>query len=265
MPMLVLPVSKESAYPLFYQARESIRRAIVTGRLKPGDRLPSEKRLALSLGVSLITVRRALDDLQIEGLVTKEHGRGSFVRALPIEQKLDHLAGFAEEMEKLHHQSSAKILDIARVPASEDVARHLIIPVGEEVQKIERVRYADREAIMFNIAFMPVEIGAKIAAEDLTKHGIFPLIEGKYGIPLIEADYQLEASVPPHRAQKALGIKPHDPVFLVRRTAYTDGQRPISYALLYYRSDRFRYAVHVQKVRAANAAVRLRGHLKTVS
>jgi GntR family transcriptional regulator len=264
MPMLVQPVSKESAYPLFYQARESIRRAIVTGRLKPGDRLPSEKHLALSLNVSLITVRRALDDLQTEGLVAKEHGRGSFVRALPIEQKLDHLAGFAEEMEKLHHQSSAKILAITRVPASEDVARHLAIPVGEEVQKIERIRYADRDAIMFNTAFMPIEIGAKIATEDLTKHGIFPLLESKYGIPLLEADYQLEASAPPHRVQKALGLKPHDPVFLVRRTAYTEGRRPISYTLLYYRGDSFRYSVHVQKARPANAAVRLKSHLRTI-
>jgi GntR family transcriptional regulator len=264
MPMLVQPVSKESAYPLFYQARESIRRAIVTGRLKPGDRLPSEKNLALSLGVSLITVRRALDDLQIEGLVTKEHGRGSFVRALPIEQKLDHLAGFTEEMEKLHHQSSAKILANARVPASEEVARQLGIPVGEDVQKIERVRYADQDAVMFNIAFLPIGIGARIATEDLTKHGIFPLMEGKYGIPLLEADYQLEASAPPYRVRKALGIKLHDPIFLVHRTAYTEGRRPISYTLLYFRSDRFRYSVHVQKARTANAAVRLGTQLKIV-
>ena len=105
MPMLVQPVSKDSAYPLFHQARESIRRAILAGRLKPGDRLPSEKHLASALGVSLITLRRALEELQLEGLLTKEHGRGSFVRALSIEQKLDHLAGFAEEMELLHHES----------------------------------------------------------------------------------------------------------------------------------------------------------------
>ena len=264
MPVLVQPVSPESAFPLFYQARESIRRAIVAGRLKPGDQLPSEKQLALSLGVSLITVRRALDDLQIEGLVAKEHGRGSFVRALPIEQKLDHLAGFAEEMEKLNHQSSAKVMGITRVPASEDVARQLALPVGEDVQRIERLRYADQEAIVFNIVFMPVDIGAKIATEDLTKHGIFPLLEGKYGISLLEADYQFEATTPPRRVQKALGVKPHDPVFLVRRTAYTDGGRPINYTLLYYRSDRFRYAVHVQKARPANSAIRLKGHLQTV-
>lgn len=260
MPMLVQPVSKESDYPLFYQARESIRRAITSGRVKPGDRLPSEKNLALALGVSLITVRRALDDLQIEGLLSKEHGRGSFVRAFPIEQKLDHLAGFAEEMEELHHQASAKILGNTRVPASEDVARHLAIPVGEKVHKIERIRYADGNAIMFNIAFMPVEIGAKIAAEDLAHHGIFPLLESKYRIPLIEADYQLEAATPPRLVQKALGLGRHDPVFLVHRTAFTEGRRPISYTLLYYRGDSFRYSVHVQKARPANAAIRLKAN-----
>jgi len=265
MPILVQPVSKESDYPLFYQARESIRRAIVMGRLKPGDQLPSEKNLALALDVSLITVRRALDDLQIEGLVVKEHGRGSFVRALPIEQKLDHLAGFAEEMEKLHHKTSAKILDICQMPASADVAHYLALPLGTSVQKIERIRYADHEAILFNIMFLPAEIGAKIASEDLTKHGVFPLLEGKYGISLLEADYQFEASVPPQRVRKALGIKAHDPVFLVHRTVYTEGRRPVSYTLLYYRGDKFRYAVHVQKARAAGAAVRLKSRFGMVS
>lgn len=260
MPLLVQPVSKDSDHPLFSQARENIRRAIGVCRLKPGDQLPSEKNLALALGVSLITVRRALDDLQIEGLVIKEHGRGSFVRALPLEQKLDHLAGFAEEMEKLHHRASAKILDNARVPASKDVARNLALPVGEEVHKIERVRYADGNAIMFNIAFMPIDIGAKIATEDLAHHGIFPLLESKYGITLIEADYQFEATVPPRLVQKALGLKQHDPVFLVHRTAFSEGRRPISYTLLYYRGDRFRYSVHVQKSRPANAAIRLKAN-----
>lgn len=260
MRMLVQPVSKESAYPLFYQARENIRRAITLCRLKPGDQLPSEKSLAQSLGVSLITVRRALDDLQIEGLVTKEHGRGSFVRALPIEQKLDHLAGFAEEMEDLHHLASAKIMSNTRVPASADVARHLALPVGEEVHKIERIRYADGNAIMFNIAFMPTDIGAKIATEDLAHNGIFPLLESKYRIPLIEADYQLEAATPPRLVRNALGLKQHDPVFLVHRTAYTEGRRPISYTLLYYRGDSFRYSVHVQKSRPATAAIRLKAN-----
>ena len=260
MQMLVQPVSKESAYPLFYQARESIRGAIVSGRIKPGDQLPSEKNLALLLGVSLITVRRALDDLQMEGLVAKEHGRGSFVRPLPIEQKLDHLAGFAEEMEEHHHRASAKILGITRVPASEDVARQLAISVGTEVQKIERIRYADGHAIMFNIAFMPVEIGAKIATEDLAHHGIFPLLESKYRIPLVEADYQLEATAPPRLVQRALGLKRHDPVFLVHRTAFTEGRRPISYTLLYYRGDSFRYSIHVQKARPTTAPIRLKAN-----
>jgi GntR family transcriptional regulator len=226
--------------------------------------LPSEKRLALSLGVSLITVRRALDDLQIEGLVTKEHGRGSVVRALPMEQKLDHLAGFAEGMEELNHQASAKILGVERVPASEDVAQHLALPVGTEVQKIERLRYADQEAIVFNIAFMPIEIGARIATEDLTRHSVFTLMEGKYGIPLLEADYQLEAMPPPRPVQKALGIKLHEPVLLVRRTTYSEGGRPVNYTLLYYRGDRFRYSVHVQRERPANAAVRLTSQFKVV-
>jgi GntR family transcriptional regulator len=261
MPMLIQPVSKDSAFPLYYQARESIRRAIFAGHLKPGDWLPSEKQLARLLDVSLITVRRALDDLQIEGLVAKEHGRGSVVRALPMEQKLDHLAGFAESMEELHHQSSAKIIGVARVPASEDVARHLALAVGTEVQKIERVRYADQDAIMFNIAFMPVEIGAKVVAEDLTKHAVFSLMETKCGIPLLEADYQLEAIPPPRPVQKALGLKLHEPVFLVRRTTYSEGRKPVNYTLLYYRSDRFRYSVHVHRERPANAAVRLKSQL----
>jgi GntR family transcriptional regulator len=241
------PLSKDSALPLYYQVRESIRHAIATGAIKAGEKMPTEGQLAKMLGVSLITVKRALTDLQLDGLVTKIQGRGTFVRAAPMEQKLDHLSGFAEDMEELHHKHSAKVFAIATVPATEEVCARLAVEPDEQVIKIERVRYADDEPIMFAVAYLSRDLGERLVHEDLEKNAIFSLLEKKYGIVLIEADYQLEAAVAPHYIQKALDLATHAPTLLVRRTAYTENRRPIDFTQLYYRGDRFRYVVGVRR------------------
>lgn len=263
--MILKPVSKESPLPLYYQIKESIQECILAGSIKPGEKLPSEAQLAEMLRVSLITVRRALTDLQINGFVTKVHGRGTFVLEKPMEQELDHLSGFSENMEELKRTSMAKIFRIRHIPATEEVSRHLAIPLAEEVIEIERIRYADKEPVMFNLTFLPKYIGEKIIKEDLETMPIFKLIEKGCGVPLVEADYQLEAAIFPEYIQKALGLSINLPALLVRRTSYTTGQRPIDYTQLYYRSDRFRYAVHVQRGNSVSAATQVERNLKMVS
>ena len=256
--MILKPVLKDSPLPLYFQVQESVRKCIASGSVKPGDKLPTEAQLSEWLGVSLITVRRAITDLQVEGLVNKVHGRGTFVATPPIEQTLEHLSGFAEDMEEHHRQSSAKVVRIDTVPATEEVCTHLNIKLKENVVRIERIRYASGEALMFNITYLPQNVGDIVIKEDLSTTPIFRILENKLGLPLTEADYQLEAAMIPENIREALGVSRNMPAFLVRRTSYTIDKRPIDYTQLYYRADRFRYTVHVRRRKAASPIIRLR-------
>src|SRR5215475_6273599 len=78
------------------QLRERLRTDILGGRLREGDRLRSEHQLATDFGVSRITVRQALADLVVQGLIVKVQGKGAFVSPRPVAATFDHIEGLAE-------------------------------------------------------------------------------------------------------------------------------------------------------------------------
>jgi len=254
-------IARESPLPLFYLTREALREEITSGQIKPGERLPSEPELAKTLGVSLITLRRALMELQIEGLVEKVHGVGTFARERPLEQRLDHLSGFAEDMESLNFVPTAKVFGIETVPATEEIAEQLCLPVATPVVRIERLRAANGEPIMFNRAFFPLDLGERLKNEDLEQSPIITLIEQKFGTPLVEAAYRIEAAIAPPHIQRALEMTSNAPSMLVKRTSFAAGRRPVYYTQLYYRGDKFRYVVKVKRQPGAQQNVRLKNSM----
>jgi GntR family transcriptional regulator len=85
-----------SAIPLYSQVRERLRERIADGTYAPQARLPSESEIGALLGVSRITVRQALGDLQNEGVIVKVPGKGTFVAETRPSQELARLEGFGE-------------------------------------------------------------------------------------------------------------------------------------------------------------------------
>ncbi len=86
-----------SSQPLYQQLQRALRDAIEQHVLGPDDALPSERQLALDLGVSRITVRKAIDGLAGEGLLVSRQGSGNFVNAR-IDKNFSKLTSFSEDM-----------------------------------------------------------------------------------------------------------------------------------------------------------------------
>src|SRR5262245_18634066 len=116
-----------SAVPaaLYVKIRDYLRECIMDGRLKPHDQLPPESALIDQFGVSRITVRQALNDLQKEGLIFKLHGKGSFVSAPKADQHLASLQGFAEAMSAAGHEIFNQVVDLRDIPAQPVIAAKL--------------------------------------------------------------------------------------------------------------------------------------------
>ena len=112
---------------------------------------------------------------------------------------------------------------------------------------IERVRLADGHPVSFDQTWLPEGIGAQVASEDLSEEPIFRLLEDKYGIPLVEATYRLEAIVADDALGDRLETEPGAPVLRVARTTFTTGQRPIDYELLHYRGDLISFATRLTR------------------
>ncbi|MBV2143758.1 GntR family transcriptional regulator [Falsochrobactrum sp. TDYN1] len=223
--------------PLYAKIEAALASDISDGILLPGSQLPPEDRLIERFSASRTTVRKAVENLVLRGQVEIRRGKGTFVTKPRISQELTELTGFVEDMQALGRTPTARLLDKQIVPADTNVARQLAVPPGSLVMRIQRVRLADGVAISFDETYLPRKIGEKIVTHDLDAEPIFSLLEGKYDLPLTEAEYRLEAVTATPNVAQALAVDSGSAVFLIERTSYTEGHRPIDYEKLHYRGD----------------------------
>lgn len=247
-------IQRESPVPLYHQLREILRSEILEGRFKPGERLPTEFELIARYQVSRTTVRQTIGELQKEGLVTVHRGKGTFVRDGKIEPELSALTGFVEDMLALGIEASARVLSIEEVRADKLVAGQLGLNPGDRVIKIVRIRLANQEPLSYDVSFLPYEIGAKLAQEDLVVYPIFTLLEDKYGVPLGEADYRIEASLADRKIAEALGIRKGAAMLSIERTTYSASGVAVDFEQLFYRGDRIRYTMRLKRKRPGYSA-----------
>jgi len=242
-----MPAAQDS--PLYSRVEAVLASEIADGALKVGDQLPTEDDLIARFEVSRITVRRAIQNLRGRGLVEIRRGKGTFVAAPRITQELTDLTGFVEDMHALGRQPMARVIDKEIVTADETVASQLALTKGEHVVRIRRVRMANRIPLSFDETFLPLEIGKKIITNNLKVEPIFSLLERKYDIPLIEAEYKLDAVAAEPEVAAALKVKQRSPIFRIERISYSTGGRPVDYERLHYRGDLVQFVTRlVRKV-----------------
>jgi GntR family transcriptional regulator len=245
--MSIVQIDPQSPIPLYAQLESLLAAEIAAGTLPSGSQLPKEEELVKRYAVSRTTVRQAIQNMIRRGLIEIRRGKGTFVLQPKITQELTQLSGFVEDMQSLGRQASARLLDKQIVPASDSVARQLAISAGTTVVRIQRVRLADNSPLSFDETYLPREIGERILENDLETEPIFSLLEQKYDTPLVEAEYRLEAVAADTTVARALGIVVGSPIFLIERTSYTSGHRPVDYEKLYYRGDQIRFVTRLAR------------------
>src|ERR1700733_377620 len=233
--------------PLYGRVEEVLASEITRGDLQPGDRLPSEDELLTRFSVSRITIRRAIQNLIQRGVLEIRRGLGTFVLAPKVSQELTRLTGFVEDMDTHGRKASARVVSQGVVAATSRVAQHLGISKGTRVMRIERVRLADSVPMSFDETYLPLEIGRKIVRNDLRVMPIFTLLEEKYGIPLAEAEYSLEAAAASAHVADALNVPEGAPVLRIERTSFTTEGKPIDYEMLSYRGDLIRFVTRLAR------------------
>jgi GntR family transcriptional regulator len=234
-----------SRSPLYERVESVLAGDIANGSLPPETQLPPEDGLVQRFKVSRTTVRKAIQNLVERGLVEVRRGKGTFVIQPKVTQELTELTGFVEDMQAMGRTPTARLLDKRIVAATEAVAHHLALPPGALVVMLQRIRLADGVAMSFDETYLPREIGEKVAENDLETEPVFALLENKYDTPLVQAEYKLEAAVANPFAAQALQVPVGSAVFLIERTTYTTGDRPVDYERLHYRGDLIRFVTRL--------------------
>jgi GntR family transcriptional regulator len=239
----VLPMS---AVPLYLQIREIIRHRILEGSYPAHGLLPSESQMTAAFGVSRITIRQALNDLQKEGMIFKVAGKGTFVSKPKAFQNLSNLRGFGEEMNSLGYETFAQVLSKREVRADEHVARQLGQEPGSMVYQIQRLRYLNREPISVDVSYFPLALGERLSNEDLQARDVFAILERDYGLNLTHADVQIDAITVDEWLAAHLRVSEGAPLLRIERLTYSN-DRPIDFEYLYYRGDAFHYRLRIDR------------------
>ncbi len=244
-----MPARLPNPAPLHAQIREALRDRILDGSLRAHDRLPSESELIDEFGVSRITVRRALGDLEGERVIFRLPGKGSFVSKPTPVQSLARLEGFAEAMSAQGFEIVNRVLSVKRIAAPADVAERLELPPGAPVTELRRVRLLNRAPVSLDVSYVSAAIGDRLAREDLATRDIFLILENDYGIALGHADLHLDATAADAALARHLRLERGAPVLHVERLTHTAAGKPLDFEHLYYRGDGFKHRLRIGRSR----------------
>lgn len=240
-------VSPRSPVPLYTQLRELLRSRILTGVYKSHSQMPSEHDLVRTFGVSRITVRQALTDLQQEGLIFRIHGKGTFVAKPKATQNLWRLEGFGEAMSASGHETYSRVLGHKVMRATPAIAAQLGLAAGAEVLELRRLRHLDREPISLDVSYLTRELGERLVREDLARRDVFLILENDLGIALGNADLHIESVAADAGVARALAVEERSPILRIQRLTFTAGGTPLDFEYLFYRGDSFQYRLRVER------------------
>lgn len=230
--------------PLYMRVRRTIESMTGDGALRPGDALPSERELALRIGVSRVTVRKALQQLVREGVLTARQGSGTFVaqHSRRMEQSLSRLTSFAEDMARRGITVTSVWLDRGRYQPSPDEIVMLGLSPGEGVSRFARLRSADgvplaieRAAIVATLLPDPEAVGVSLYAH-LEELGHRPAraIQRIRAAGLTAADARL------------LEATQGAPALQIERIGYLPSGRAVEFTRSVYRGDAYDFVAELK-------------------
>lgn len=230
------------ASPLYLQIVERVTAAIGHGRFRDGEALPPERTLSERLEVSRTTVRKALDELILRGLVTSRHGSGNFV-ASRLEQPLARLSSFSEDMRVRGRKPG--FLWVERgvfVPSPEEVIA-LALGSGERVSRFVRVRLADDEPLAIERAAIPAR---DLPQPEAVATSLYAALRDR-GLEPVRALQHLRAAAVGATDAVHLGIPIGSPVMATVRYGYLADARPVEFTRSVYRGDRYDFVAEMRR------------------
>jgi GntR family transcriptional regulator len=221
--------------------RARLRELIAASR--PGDRLPSERELAIRWGVARMTVRHATDALVTEGLVERRHGSGTYVMAQPVVRFLG-LTSFTQDMRDRGLIPSSRMLAFGPAIADETIAAQLRVPAGERLLTFTRLRLGTGEPMAVETVWIPTSLVPSLTADDLSG-SLYELLARRYRIVTGAATVTIEPVLPDERTRTLLGIG-GDQACLRLRMVDTDTRgRVVMAADCTYRGDKYQLSANV--------------------
>ena len=233
-------LDKQSSIPIYIQIEDFLKEQIAQGVYPVKSLIPSERELSDLFGVSRMTVRQSLTNLVADGLLYREKGRGTFVAEEKMEQPLNGLTSFTEDMKTRGFLPSTKLIAFSQVKPSAQIAAKLKLQKEELVYKIVRIRYADATPMAIERSYLPVTLFPALT-EDALQGSLYSYIEDQQKLVIGQATQRMEASLAKVEDAELLQIAIPAAVVLIERVSTLVNGQPFEVVRSTYRADRYKF------------------------
>jgi GntR family transcriptional regulator len=228
--------NNRNGLPAYQRIQSAIRERIEVGRLRPGDAVASERDLAKTHRVSLMTARHALASLEREGVVVRRRGVGTFVAAPKIH--FNKLMSYTEQMASRSLTAGSKVLFAKVIGNEPEAAARLSLPQTGSLLKLERLRHAADEPFALETCYLDAGEFSGLLDASIERESLFGILERDYNVELSYANEEIDATAADPRIAELLAVPRRDPVLRIRQVIYSTKGKAIMYVLGFYRSDR---------------------------
>lgn len=225
--------------PVYIQIHDQIKRQIEEGVWGIGDRLPSERELAIQFGVSRMTLRQAIQTLADEGILDRKIGSGTYVARQKVQEKMSGTTSFTEIMLSQGKEPFSKVVSYFVTAPSSSEMEKLHLTSEDTILRMERIRYADDLPICFEVASIPEKLIHEFSKAEITK-SFYKTLEEK-GAKIGDANQTVSAMLASEQIAEYLQIKRGDAILRVRQISYLEDGTPFEYVRTQYVGNRFEF------------------------
>lgn len=242
---------RNSPTPLYHRIYSVLRERIVNGYYPSGVAMPSEAELATSFNVSRITIRKAMEILTAESLVTRTRGRGTFVSEQASDNNFNRavvadVQGLLNYLNAVGQSTKLKVISLDKGIAPPRISAQLGVSPTSELVRAVRVREMQRMPYSLSIAYLLPQIGDSIKRQDLTSITMIDLVQ-RAGADVEHVEQVMTATLADEVAAEHLEIPVGAPLMRVNRLFFNKQAIPFYAAEIFYRADRYEYRLSLRR------------------
>ncbi|MGV9565431.1 GntR family transcriptional regulator [Streptomyces sp. NPDC003480] len=232
--------------PLWYQVSQSLRASILGRSAQDPLRLPTEEQLAGHYGVSVLTMRQALKELEDEGLISRHRRRGTFIEPSATRGTPVRLLGSVDAIVAQQSGMTTELLDRGTVPVPAELAEHF--PDLVEVATYHRLRSDEKTGEPTNHArnYVRPELADRIDREDLLRWPMTKVLRDVAGADISRITDTVEARLADPETAQLLDVPLLSPILHYTGVTYDTCGRALDVAVIHYRGDRFSFTVTLE-------------------
>ena len=230
--------------PAYEEVYKKMKKLIMEETYPIGSLVPSEPDLCEMFGVSRTTLRKSMKQLELEGFIKIQQGKGTEVLDFKTTQKLNKVSSFSETLKSKGYIVTSKSMYIDIVTPPKNILDDLNLPHETEVVRIQRIQLANGKPVAIMTNYIPREIVPGILSDTGTFVSLYHHLETKYDIQITSAKDNLSAKVADFLESELLSLPIGSPLIVDRRITYSL-EKPIEVVIMIVDASKYKFSVNL--------------------